>query len=535
MAPVAPRTIKMREIGSNIAGSAGRGSTIEFSRRHRSATDLLTHYFEVNFDDVAEELATTGPEPETRDTEAVVQLRQAAAAQLREFIRGLIKLRSEKNGVDAAQTLVQEQSGLSSLQRQMLEDRVNGILTRVEQNPSRSATSQAPATAVTTDTEARPTAERRARQRPGSVTPRRDVNRTAENTVLYALVGKALERLDADLCQVYILDNEALTLRAEAPGGGVVPPGPARLSRQTGLAAQVGSLGRAVALIDLSRMSGTEATWVARGMQRMAAVGVGISGEAGSGLLVAARGSTRPFTEPELDLMDHLAIEVSSALESADLLARAEELAVLKERMKLAREIHDGLANDLSAVVALFNYHEHRRKTDPADAERLLEQMRSLTEGALQSARDILATLRPRQQPPVNLVDAVRHQVDDFGSMYGVTATARIEGDGADLADEERDGIYQILRESLTNVRKHAEATNVKVRLELGQRPYTLQVEDNGVGIDLTALENKPGSFGLVGMRERAELLGGWVEVGNSAMGGTRVTFRGSKAPLGSL
>jgi two-component system sensor histidine kinase DegS len=73
------------------------------------------------------------------------------------------------------------------------------------------------------------------------------------------------------------------------------------------------------------------------------------------------------------------------------------------------------------------------------------------------------------------------------------------------------------------------------VRLDLSQRPYTLQVEDNGVGIDLKSLENKPGSFGLVGMRERAELLGGWVEIGNSALGGARVTFRGAKAPLGSM
>lgn len=462
-------------------------------------------------------------------------LRQAAAAQLRAFIRGLIKLRSANSdkGVDAAQALVQEQAGLSSHQRHMLEDRVSDILNRVQQNPVGAESEAAPTAAIPTGAVA-PPPQAPPQPRP-AVTPRRLVSRTAENTVLYALVGKALEIMDADLCQVYILDNETLTLRAEAPGGGLVPPGPTRLSRHSGMAAQLGSMGRAVALVDLDRLSGTEATWAARGMQRMAAVGVGTVGEVGSGLLVAARESALPFTEAELDRMDHLAIQVSSALESADLLARAEELAVLKERMKLAREIHDGLANDLSAVVSLFNYHDHRRKTDPADAEKLLEQMRSLTEGALQSARDILATLRPRQQPPVNLVDAVRNQVDDFGSTYGVTATAKIQGEGTDLAVEESDAIYQILRESLTNVRKHSEASIVKVRLELAQRPYTLQVEDNGVGIDVNSFENKPGSFGLVGMRERAELLGGWVEIGNSALGGARVTFRGAKAPLGSL
>jgi signal transduction histidine kinase len=160
--------------------------------------------------------------------------------------------------------------------------------------------------------------------------------------------------------------------------------------------------------------------------------------------------------------------------------------------------------------------------------------MRDLVEGALQSARDILATLRPRQLPPVNLVESVRRQVEDFSSTYGVTAAAVIEGDGADLAGEERDAFYQILKESLSNVRKHSEATAVEVRLDLRRRPYTLQVEDDGVGVSPGALEEKLGSFGLMGMRERAELLGGWIEIGNGAMGGARVTFRGSHAPLGS-
>jgi signal transduction histidine kinase len=223
---------------------------------------------------------------------------------------------------------------------------------------------------------------------------------------------------------------------------------------------------------------------------------------------------------------------VSQAIGSADLLSRAEELAVLEERMKLAREIHDGLASDLSAVVALFKYHEHRSKNDPAEGERLLAQMRELVEGSLQSARDILATLRPRHQPPADLVEAVRLQIEDFASTYGITAVARIEGTSDDVDGEESDAIYSILREALTNVRKHSQAGTLEVRLDLRRRPYTLDVEDDGVGIDLTALEDKFGSFGLVGMRERTELLGGSIEIGNGIRGGARVMFRGPEVIL---
>jgi signal transduction histidine kinase len=515
-----------------VTGGRAKG-IIELLQRQRSATDLLTHYFEVNFDEVAEELAATGPGPDRPGTEARVGRRQVAAAHLREFIRGLIRLRAGQHGIEAAHALVEDLTDLVQPQRTKLHDLVRAVIKRAESNQAPAAVSQ-PVTASVGPVKAMQPRDALSSAAPEVAAVRLRVSRTAVNTVLVPLAAKGLERLGADFCQIYIEDDKALTLRAESRAEGGATTGTVTLSREGGLLAEVGSLNRAVALTDLGQLTGTDAPWRSRGIQRLAAVAVGTAGETDNGILIAARRSTRAFSERELNEMDRLAIEVSSAMASADLLSRAEELAVLTERMRLAREIHDGLASDLSAVVALFKYHDHRRKSDPADAERLLHQMRDLVEGALQSARDILATLRPRQLPPVNLVESVRRQVEDFSSTYGVTAAAVIEGDGADLAGEERDAFYQILKESLSNVRKHSEATAVEVRLDLRRRPYTLQVEDDGVGVSPGALEEKLGSFGLMGMRERAELLGGWIEIGNGAMGGARVTFRGSHAPLGS-
>lgn len=351
-------------------------------------------------------------------------------------------------------------------------------------------------------------------------------------SVLHALVVKCLEQVKADLCQVFLLEDDTMGLRAEAPAEGGTVTGPRSVSVHSGFTRLVRNAPAAIVLEEQMELVGAESIWADRDMKHLAGVGVGNDGEAGSGLLVVGRTGGRAFSQADLENLFQLAAEVTLAMASADLLSRAEELAVLKERMKLAREIHDGLASDLSAVVALFKYHEHRRRVDPSDADTLLLQMRELVEESLESARDILATLRPRQQIPKRLADAVRRHVEDFSQTYGITAITRVLGEDDELDDEERDAIYQVLREALTNVRKHSEAGTIHITLDLRNRPYGLVVEDDGVGIDLEALEDKAGSFGLLGMRERAELLGGSIDITNGSLGGARIAFQGPSVAL---
>ena len=263
---------------------------------------------------------------------------------------------------------------------------------------------------------------------------------SAVASVLSAMVLKGLEQVGADLCQVFIVEDEVhLTLRAESPAESGPVTGPRILSTRDGFTARVVGAGGPVVLESEQQLDGSETTWLERGLNALAAVSVGVPGDPGSGILVAGRTSMRRFGDDDLEQLASLASEVTLAIASADLVARAEELAVLKERMKLAREIHDGLASDLSAVVALFKYHEHRREVDPSDAESLLVQMRELVEQSLANARDILATLRPRQQIPRRLAEAVRRHVEDFSQTYGITAITRVLGTDDGLDEEERD------------------------------------------------------------------------------------------------
>lgn len=542
---------------------------IEPRTRQRQAADLLKRYFEVHFDDVAGELAASGPEQPGPTASSIVRKRELAAAKLREFIRGLIRLRPGLADRDSAMDVVAQMQDLTPHQRDLLRTRITDVLDRMEARPSvrmgaaartKPAAPKRPSLAAAAPgVEASPQPEQVEVEAPEVEEPKVEIPReawlaavtsgpapsiprpevapplddSATASVLHALTLRCVETLDTDLAQVFIADGEGgLSLRAEAPAESGPITGPRTLSPGAGFAALVWANAGPLVLQDPAELSGEETTWIERGITRLAGVAVGAAGEPDSGVLFAGRTNSRPFSDDELTELAAVAGEATLAIASADLVSRAEELAVLKERMKLAREIHDGLASDLSAVVALFKYHEHRRQVDPSDAESLLVQMRELVEQSLQNARDILATLRPRQQIPRRLAEAIRRHVEDFSQTHGITAITRILGEDDSLDEEERDALFQVLREALTNVRKHSEAGTLNITLDVRQRPYSLLVEDDGVGLDLEALEEKVGSFGLLGMRERAELLGGHVEISNGAMGGARIAFYGPPVPL---
>jgi signal transduction histidine kinase len=484
----------------------------------------------VNFDHLTGELAACLPadKPGT--------LRQVeAAGHLRLVIRELVSQRGTGANLDAATTILGGAPNLGNAERALLGQRMRDVVER-----ARLGTEGAPgsngAAPATRSPQGRPSGASRASALPGGLAPitdRAGLGAAGIRSVLQALATKSLELLNADVSQVYLEDGDILSLQAEAPDRHP-SLGPQRLTPEEGLASLVRNAGRALALDAEELVEGEERVWLDGGARFVAAVPVGAPGDAGSGLLVAMRVTPKRFTQAEMVEMARLADEVTVAMASADLLSRAEELAVLKERMKLAREIHDGLAADLSAVVQMFKYHEHRRKVDPADADELLVQMRELVQGALQSARDILATLRPRQSAPRKLAESVKQQVETFSRTYGVSGMTRVLGVDTDLVAEEREAIHQVVRESLTNIRKHSQCAAVQVTLDMRQRPFVLVVEDDGLGIDLGAAEEKSGSFGILGMRERAQLLGGTLAIGNGPMGGVRLEFHGPAVPLGS-
>jgi signal transduction histidine kinase len=184
------------------------------------------------------------------------------------------------------------------------------------------------------------------------------------------------------------------------------------------------------------------------------------------------------------------------------------QAAALEERARLAREMHDVLAHTLSALSVQLEgakLQMEQRDGDPS-ALAAVERASRLAKEGLAEARRAVGSLRGDSLPGPDLLPGL---VEDFQRDTGVPTSLRIEGSPADLPPDARLSLYRTAQEALTNVRKHADATRVEIRLHYAPGAAELTVENWGTPRPPAA---PGGGFGLVGMRERAELLGGTLE-----------------------
>ncbi|BCJ35273.1 two-component sensor histidine kinase [Actinocatenispora thailandica] len=197
-----------------------------------------------------------------------------------------------------------------------------------------------------------------------------------------------------------------------------------------------------------------------------------------------------------------------------------ERAGVLAERQRLAREIHDILAHTLSAQVVQLEgtrmLLRHGADTDAVLAR--VEQAQRLARDGLDETRRALDSLRGRSRPLTETLPAL---AADAGAGY------TSEGDARDLGPEASLAIVRTVQEALTNVRKHARGAATTVRLRYAPDATTVEVVDGGGGVPAAdELAGTGGGYGLAGMRERAELLGGALTAGPLADGGFRVRLR---------
>ena len=351
-------------------------------------------------------------------------------------------------------------------------------------------------------------------------------------TILLAAAQQALDLLQVDASQVYTLaEQRRFVLRAGVPTESLAAPeGVTAVS--SGLLRRALEHNEVFTVEDLAaeELTADEAAWVDAGYRGFAAIALSPPLERPVGVLALLRRTPWRLDRRDAVRLEDLAVEAVAALRAHSLAIKVAEVAVLQERLNLAREIHDGLASDLAAVVALFKYYEQRRQRDPEDAGQLLPQLRSMTEEILAGARNILQSLRPKTIRSQGLLASVLKLVDQFGRVNLVETNVSIRGEENTISAEQKEVIFQVLRESLSNVRKHAQARNLWVVVDLSSSPWVLTVRDDGRGFDVRRVAEDPkkvGSYGLVGMRERAELIGGTLEIVSQSLEGTLVTLIG--------
>jgi len=193
---------------------------------------------------------------------------------------------------------------------------------------------------------------------------------------------------------------------------------------------------------------------------------------------------------------------------------RAARRAVACERRRIARELHDGLAQELAFIASLAQLLE------PCADEDTLSHLRSASERALHECRSMLTVLTADDEAPIELL--VGRTAELFRSRFGTEVEVALEGEGPS-DPERRRALVRILHEALTNAVRHGSADRVLVRLIRTERRTSLSVRDDGQGFDVHHAQAAGRGLGLTSMRERAELLGGRLNILSAPGCGTLV------------
>jgi signal transduction histidine kinase len=196
---------------------------------------------------------------------------------------------------------------------------------------------------------------------------------------------------------------------------------------------------------------------------------------------------------------------------------------VVEERNRLAREMHDTLGHRLTVASVQL---EAAQRLCPTDAERaagLVGTVREQIRGALGELRATVATLRTPVEADLHLRSSLRRLIDHFEAATGLTVHRVLPDELVSLPDSHRVALYRAAQEALTNVQKHAGASQVWLVLSSDGSAVTLLVGDDGRGISRTG---DGGGFGLSGLRERATQLDGELHLEPRPGGGTQLSFR---------
>jgi PAS domain S-box-containing protein len=195
-----------------------------------------------------------------------------------------------------------------------------------------------------------------------------------------------------------------------------------------------------------------------------------------------------------------------------------------QEKSRIARELHDELGQALTALKIDVVWLKENLPRAAIDAASKLTEMQLLLDGTVAATRRISADLRPLVLDDLGLAAAAEWLTQSFTSRTGVACELAVARN-LELREPYATTVFRVLQESLTNIAKHADATQVEVTLEREGDEVLLCVRDNGRGFDKGA-PRKPTSFGLIGLRERAALLGGALSIDSTPGKGTLVELR---------
>jgi signal transduction histidine kinase len=330
-------------------------------------------------------------------------------------------------------------------------------------------------------------------------------------------LAHVLDAMRSQAGAIYLFDQEdhTLTLAVQQGQSGLVPVDAPLLGR-------VVANGEAWIIPDLAADPHMHAlppaVWQALALVPMHAAGQVL------GILSIARAQGHPpFNVEETALLMTIADEVGVVVESARLRERAGQVAVMEERARLARDLHDSVTQLLYSLNLFARAgQEAHRQGKPAEVAHHLRELGAIAQQAFREMRLLVYELRPLALAQVGLVGALQQRLEAVEKRAAIETKLLAPAQALDLSARVEDALYHIAQEALNNALKHAGASQVTVRLGMDEAHVALTVADNGVGFDSQALADQ-GGLGLLTMRERAEQVGGTLTVQSAAGTGTTV------------
>jgi signal transduction histidine kinase len=201
---------------------------------------------------------------------------------------------------------------------------------------------------------------------------------------------------------------------------------------------------------------------------------------------------------------------------------KVQELTILEERNRLSREMHDSIGHHLVKVSIELEILKKILFENPDEAKKLIEVIKNEISKSLDDLRNVVKTLRKPVELELTINESLKNLINSFTSIKNIKANLEIGENILDLKEDYKLTILRVCQEALTNIEKHYNATEIWVKLKKEDNNLILTVEDNGVGFPN---EIKEGSFGLIGIKERANIFNGRFLYENRKEGGARIAF----------
>lgn len=219
------------------------------------------------------------------------------------------------------------------------------------------------------------------------------------------------------------------------------------------------------------------------------------------------------FTEDDRTLVEALSHVAGAAIQTARLQERLKRVAVVEDRQRIARDLHDSVIQDLFAVG--LRLQELTRRIDDSDTAQMVDDAVDRLDTSVNSLRRYIFELKDPSHPKLTLDERLQDLVSRMGSAYPSTVRLSIEWIGPTTADDE---IVMLVQEGLSNSLRHGEAETVEVTIDDDTHNVIIRVEDDGIGFDQAAI---PDGMGLANMRSRVERLGGVMAIESEVGEGT--------------